>query len=182
MGIIMNKAQHLVWIDLEMTGLTPEKDLILEIAAIVTDGALNHVADGPSLIIHYDVLPPMNEWVQKQHTKSGLLQAVHDSTISLKAAELQVLDFLKVYCEKGVSPLCGNSVGQDRAFMRLYMPSITDFLHYRTIDVTSFKEVITRWYPNNPKTEFVKQDKHRALDDILESIEQLRYYRRHFFI
>lgn len=178
----MSKEQHLIWIDLEMTGLEPERDVILEIAAVITDSELNIVAKGPSLIIHHDVLPSMSEWVINQHTKTGLLSAVKDSSISLKEAQAQVLAFLQTYCQPGVSPLCGNSVWQDRAFMRCHMPAIVAFLHYRTIDVTSFKEVIIRWYANNPKAEFKKQERHRAMDDILESIEQLKYYRQHFFV
>jgi len=180
----MNKDSHLIWIDLEMTGLVPEKDHILEIASVITDDNLQVIADGPNLVIHHDqsICNLMNEWGLNQHTHSGLLNAVRESDVSLEQAAQQTLDFLQKYCLPGVSPLCGNSVWQDRAFMRVHMPRIIDFLHYRTIDVTSFKEVITRWYPKNPHAQFAKKDKHRSLDDIYESIAELRHYRRYFFV
>lgn len=180
----MKKEQLLVWIDLEMTGLVPEKDVILEIATVITDNNLAIVAQGPSLVIHHDesIRASMNEWVLNQHTKSGLINEVQKSQISLENAEQMTLDFLKKYCVEGESPLCGNSICTDRAFMRIAMPHIIDFLHYRMIDVTAIKEVVSRWYAGNPKTEYKKQDKHRALPDILESIDELSHYRKNFFI
>lgn len=180
----LNKENNLIWIDLEMTGLCPEKDYILEIASIVTDSQLNIVAQGPSLTIHqpWYCLQDMNEWVKEQHTKSGLLSEVATSTISLEDAEQHTLDFLYEHCMPATSPLCGNSVGHDRAFLRIYMPRIVSFLHYRTIDVTSIKEVITRWYPDNIQAKYKKKSAHRANDDIKESIEELSYYRNIFFI
>ncbi len=178
------KEQRLVWIDLEMTGLHPEIDVILEIATIVTDNQLNILAKGPSLIIHQpeDKMSPMSDWVFNQHSKSGLLDAVRHSLISMHDAEQQTLTFLNQYCAPGIAPLCGNSVWQDRAFLRMHMPRIVDFLHYRMIDVTTVKELVKRWYPHNPHTMFKKQDHHRALDDIQESIHELAFYRQHFFL
>lgn len=180
----MNREQLLVWIDLEMTGLVPEKDKILEIASVVTDNNLNIIEQGPSLVINHDesILQLMNEWVLNQHTKSGLIDKVLSSKVTLLHAEQVTIDFLNKYCEAGASPLCGNSVCLDRYFMRLHMPRIIEFLHYRIIDVTSFKEAILRWYPTHEKKQYVKKDNHRALDDILESIDELRYYREHFFV
>jgi len=180
----MNKEQLLVWIDLEMTGLNPEKDRILEIATVITDNNLAIIAQSSALVIHHDesILESMNEWVGNQHTKSGLIDEVKSSQISIEKAEQLMLDFLKTYCIEGESPLCGNSICTDRGFMRIHMPRIIDFLHYRMIDVTAVKEVVLRWYPGNPKTEYKKQDKHRALPDILESIDELNYYRKNFFI
>lgn len=178
------KEKNLVWIDLEMTGLCPEKDYILEIATIITDSQLNIIAQQPSLIIHNDPenLKNMSEWVKTTHSKSGLLDAVAASKLTLLQAERETLDFLRQYCVPEKSPLCGNSIWQDRAFLRLHMPKIYDFLHYRIIDVSSFKEVIKRWYPRDGGAEYKKKDAHRALDDIIESIEELKYYRSKFFI
>lgn len=175
---------HLIWIDLEMTGLTPEKDHILEIASLITDNQLTIIAKGPSLVIHYDQqeLVDMSQWVTEHHTRSGLLTAVHNSTINCQQAEDQTLSFLKLHCQAGQSPLCGNSVWQDRAFLRLHMPRLNDFLHYRIIDVTSVKELVKRWYEHDPRSNYKKRDSHRALDDIQESIEELSYYKENFFI
>ena len=179
-----HKEQNLAWIDLEMTGLCPEKDYILEIASLVTDNQLNIIAQGPSIIIHQPeaALRMMNDWVAKQHAKTGLVEAVERSIITVEQAEQETIAFLGTYCKPGTSPLCGNSVWQDRAFIRLAMPSLNNFLHYRIIDVTSIKEVIKYWYPNDPRTAFKKQDSHRALDDIKESVAELAYYRQKFFI
>lgn len=178
------REHNLVWMDLEMTGLCPEKDYVLEAAVMVTDNNLCTVAQGPSLVIHYpdSYLQNMSEWVCKTHTASGLLQAVRNSKISLSLAEQELLDFLRTHCLPGTSPLCGNSIWQDRSFLRLHMPKVNNFLHYRSIDVTAFKEVIKRWYPDNPKSIYQKKDGHRALDDIKESIEELRFYRDNFFV
>ncbi len=180
----MKEAPNLVWIDLEMTGLNPDNDVILEIATIVTDSALNILQEGPYLIIHQSdkMLDKMDEWVRTQHTKTGLVEKVRSSTLSLEQAEEKTLNFIREYCKQGMSPLCGNSVWQDRAFMRKYMPRIIDFLHYRIIDVSSIKELVLRWYADNPKSEFEKKDAHRALEDIRESIAELEHYRKHFFV
>lgn len=178
------RTNHLIWIDLEMTGLSPEADYILEIATIVTDNQLTVIAQGPDLVIHAtdEQLRCMNEWVVKQHTKSGLVDLIKKSTVSLQHAEAETLAFLQQHCPAGTVPLCGNSVWQDRAFLRRYMPRIAEFVHYRTIDVTTVKEIVNRWYPENPYAAYKKHNAHRALDDIKESIEELRYYRTHFFL
>jgi oligoribonuclease len=182
--MVDHKEQNLVWIDLEMTGLCPEKDHILEIASLVTDAQLNIIAQGPSLIIHQSeqALLGMGDWVLKQHTRTGLLDAVRKSILTVAQAELQTVDFISQYCQPGISPLCGNSIWQDRAFLRLAMPTLHKFLHYRLIDVTSVKELVRRWYPHDPLVEFKKQDTHRALEDIKESVAELVYYREHFFV
>lgn len=173
----------LVWIDLEMTGLDPDKDKVLEIATLITDNALTVIAEGPELIIHQEdsVLQSMNDWCQKQHAKTGLTQAVRASTVSLEQAEQQTLKFIEQYCKKGTSPLCGNTIYQDRAFLRKHMPKIDQFLHYRIVDVSSVKELVKRWYPNNPLSNFKKSDSHRALADIQESVKELTQYRDAFF-
>ncbi|TET05923.1 oligoribonuclease [Candidatus Dependentiae bacterium] len=180
----MNKKDNLVWIDLEMTGLSLEKDVILEIASIVTDKDLNVLAHGPSLSIHHSdvVLEEMNSVVAEFHRKSGLLEEVRHSAINLQDAEQQTLDFIREYCLPEVAPLCGNSIWQDRAFLRIYMPRLLSYLHYRLIDVTSFKEIIMRWYPEDPHAFFEKRDAHRALDDIKESIAELNHYRKYFLV
>lgn len=180
----MDKEKNLVWIDLEMTGLNANRDVILEIASIITDSELNTVAEGPSIIIHQpdEALSGMDEWVSDQHGKTGLIDAVRSSTVSLEQAEQQTLDFIRTYCETGTSPLCGNSVGQDRLFMQNYMPRIFDFLHYRIIDVSTVKELVQRWYPESSYNEYKKKDTHRALADIRESVEELKHFRKHFFV
>lgn len=178
----MSKEKNLVWLDLEMTGLNPDRDVILEIATIVTDGDLNEIAVGPELVIHHtdSALQNMDEWVFDQHTKSGLIQQVQHSNISLADAQRQTLDFIKQYCDMQVSPLCGNSIWQDKAFLRKYMPELHDFFHYRIIDVSTIKELARRWYPDFAV--FEKKETHRALEDIRESIHEARYYRQNIFI
>jgi oligoribonuclease len=173
----------LVWIDLEMTGLNPEHDTILEIATVVTTNTLELIAQGPSFVIHQpdELLAKMDSWNTEHHTKSGLVDAVRKSTISLKEAEAATLTFLEKYAHKNFSPLCGNSVWQDRFFLKRHMPSIDRFLNYRIIDVSSIKEVIKRWYPYSPYEHFVKVENHRALEDILQSIEELKHYQTYFF-
>lgn len=173
----------LVWIDLEMTGLKPENDMILEIATLITNNKLELIAKGPEFIIHQSdvVLETMNDWCKKQHSKTGLTQAVRDSIVSLAQAEQQTLEFIQLYCKKETSPLCGNTVYQDRAFLRKHMPKIDQFLHYRIIDVSSIKELVKRWYPKDPLTEFKKSDTHRALTDIQESVNELKQYHDAFF-
>ena len=179
----MAKADNLIWIDLEMTGLEPDTDRILEIATIVTDGQLNQIAEGPVIAIHEsdDVLNNMNEWCIKTHAQTGLTERVRQSNISLAEAERLTLDFLKDHIEPGISPMCGNSIGQDRRFLHRYMPELHDFFHYRNIDVSTLKELARRWKPDIMDG-FNKNGTHLALEDIRESIEELRYYRQFFIM
>lgn len=178
----MDKSKRLVWIDLEMTGLDPETDHIIEIASLVTDGDLNIIAEGPEIVIHQpeEVLAGMNEWCVKQHGESGLTQKVRESEVSLKEAEKLTLKFIRKYTGRTKVPLCGNSIGQDKIFLTKYMPLIIKQLHYRMVDVSSIKEMAHRWYPNFEK--FPKAVTHRAMDDIKESVGELRYYREKLFV
>jgi len=174
---------RLVWVDLEMTGLDPETCAIVEIATIVTNGNLEVIAEGPNLVIHQpdEVLATMTPFVRELHTRSGLLERITSSTVSLAEAEAETLAFLEPHCTKGATPLCGNSVWKDRAFLERYMPRVVALLHYRMIDVSTIKEVVKRWYPaefHAPK----KRESHRALDDIRESIDELRWYRARVFV
>lgn len=179
----MRSERNFVWIDLEMTGLEVEKDSILEIATIITDGQLNIIAQGPCLVIHHDdaVLNNMDPWVTKTHGKSGLTQKVRESNITMEQAEQETLAFIKEHCSIHNALLAGNSVWQDRVFLRKYMPSIVQYLNYRLIDVTSIKELVKAWYPDNALKDFKKPENHRALEDIQSSIDELRHYRTHFF-
>jgi len=173
--------KYLIWIDLEMTGLDPERHVIIEIATIVTDDRLNIIAQGPEIAIHYpdSDLFSMDEWSRRQHQSSGLLDRVKASSINCRRAEQDTLDFLHRYCSERQCPLCGNSVWQDRRFLIKYMPLLEAFLHYRNIDVSSLKELALRWYPSIRP--FSKKKSHLALDDIKESIEELKYYRAKVF-
>ncbi|MGZ8164454.1 MAG: oligoribonuclease [Methylobacter sp.] len=174
-------SQHLIWIDLEMTGLDPDNDLILEIATIVTDKDLNILAQGPVLAVHQpdSALAAMDEWNQKHHGQSGLIDRVKASTIDDAEAERLTIEFLKQWVPEKTSPICGNSIGQDRRFLYRYMPKLEAYFHYRNIDVSTLKELAARWAPEIKKG-FNKESRHQALDDIVESIEELRYYREHF--
>ena len=175
-------AENLIWLDLEMTGLDPKQDVILEIATIITDGQLNVLAEGPVFAIHQsdEVLSSMNEWCIKQHGESGLTQRCRESSISLIEAQNATVAFIEQYVEKGVSPMCGNSIGQDRRFINAYMPDFEDYFHYRNIDVSTIKELVRRWQPEIlEKVE--KTGAHLALDDIRESINELKVYRKHVF-
>ncbi|SPD74760.1 oligoribonuclease [uncultured Desulfobacterium sp.] len=175
-------SDFLIWIDLEMTGLDPEKHVIVEIATIITDGQLNTIAIGPEIAINYteDILSLMDDWSRSHHRSSGLLDRILASSFSCKMAEQQTLDFVSQYCKRNESPLCGNSVWQDRLFLARYMPLLNEFLHYRNIDVSSVKELYKNWYPLLPA--FKKRKSHLAMDDIKESIAELRYYRQKIFI
>ncbi len=172
---------RLVWVDMEMTGLDPEKERIIEIAAVVTEPDLTIVAEAPVLVVHQsdELLAAMDKWNQSTHTKSGLIEKVKASTLSEADAQAQMIAFLSQYVPPGKSPLCGNTVSQDRRFMYRYMPELETYFHYRTIDVSTIKELARRWQPALLKG-FVKHSKHEALADIHESIEELRYYREHF--
>lgn len=175
---------HFVWIDLEMTGLNPDTDKILEIATIITDDQLNELAEGPTIVIHQDekTLSGMNEWCREQHGKTGLTKASQESTITVKEAETQTLDFIKEYCNPHTALLAGSSIWQDRAFLRHHMPSIIEYIYYKQIDVSTVKELVRRWYPNDPNAEYPDKEAHRALDDIRESIDKLKHLRKYFFI
>lgn len=173
--------QNLIWIDLEMTGLNPDSDLIIEIATIVTDKDLNILAEGPALAINQpdSALAAMDDWNQKHHGQSGLIDRVRASQISAQDAEQLTIDFLKLWVPERTSPMCGNTIGQDRRFLVKYMPKLEAYFHYRSIDVSTLKELAARWAPQL-KDGFKKDTKHEALADIIESIEELRYYREHF--
>lgn len=179
MPIAEELSQPLVWLDLEMTGLDPDRDRILEIAVIVTDGALSRVLEGPDLAIHQDdsILSGMDAWNRKHHTESGLVERVAGSEHDAPGAEAQVLEFLREKIEPGLAPLAGNSVHQDRAFLRRWMPRLHDFLHYRNVDVSTLKELARRWAPEVLAEAPPKAGSHRALDDIRESIRELEHYR-----
>ncbi len=170
----------LVWLDMEMSGLDPATCRPLEIATIVTNGALEVIAEGPNLIIHQpdEVLAAMDAWNTEHHGQSGLSDAVRKSTISEREAELQTLAFIAQHVEPRVSPLCGNTISQDRRFMRRYMPELDNYLHYRSVDISTIKELVRRWYGLQSPP---KKTAHRALDDIRESIDELRWYRKTVF-
>ncbi len=177
----MQSAQNLIWIDLEMTGLEPEHDVIIEMATIVTDSDLNILATGPVIAVHQSdaLLAGMDEWCTRTHGESGLTQRVRDSQISAAEAEAQTIAFLEQWVPKGKSPICGNSIGQDRRFLCRYMPTLEAFFHYRSLDVSTLKILAERWAPQI-KEGFQKKGSHQALDDIRESIAELQYYREHF--
>ncbi|XP_065078969.1 probable oligoribonuclease isoform X2 [Ochlerotatus camptorhynchus] len=180
---IVPSQHNLVWIDLEMTGLDVEKDRIIEIACIVTNKNLEILESGPDVVIHEpdEILAAMNEWCQVNHAKTGLTQAVRDSKVNVAEAEDLVLNFVKKYCPERACPLAGNSVFMDRMFLNRYMPRLNEYLHYRTVDVSTVKELCKRWngavFSHCPSKKLV----HRALNDIEESIEELKYYKGHMF-
>jgi oligoribonuclease len=175
----------LVWMDLEMTGLDHTSDVIVEIATLITDDELNIVAEGPDLVVHADdaALDGMDPFVVNMHTKSGLLEQIKASTISLADAGAQTLAFIQEHVPEARSvPLCGNSIGTDRRFLAAALPEIEDYLHYRSIDVSSVKELVKRWYPELDAKRPRGHGSHRALDDIRESVRELAYYREHVFV
>lgn len=177
----MKNNQNLIWIDLEMTGLDPEKERIIEIATIVTDPQLEILAEGPVFAISQSevYLQNMDEWNTRQHTHSGLLERVKTSNVTENEAETSTLQFLKQWLDSGKSPMCGNSICLDRRFLCRYMPKLAAFFHYRMLDVSTLKELVLRWKPELMKG-VVKQSKHLALEDIKDSIAELIYYRQHF--
>lgn len=178
---LMKNNQNLIWIDLEMTGLNPEKDRIIEIATIVTDAQLNILGIGPVMAVSQPkaLLDNMDAWNTRQHNQSGLVARVLESTTTEAEAEQRTIEFLREYVDKGKSPMCGNSICQDRRFLYQYMPELVDYFHYRNLDVSTLKELVSRWRPAL-SSGVVKESKHLALDDIKDSINELVYYRQHF--
>ena len=178
----MQNALNLIWIDLEMTGLNPDTDVIIEMATIVTDSELNVLAEGPTIAIHQsdEILAGMDEWNTRQHGQSGLTQRVRESRISMAEAEAQTLAFLEQWVPKGKSPIFGNSICQDRRFLYRHMPQLEAYFHYRNLDVSTVKELAARWAPK-VRDGVKKSSSHLALDDIRDSIAELKHYREHFF-
>lgn len=176
-----DNQHHLIWIDLEMTGLDPDGERIIEIATVVTDEHLNTIAEGPVLAIHQsdEILAKMDKWNQKQHGKTGLITRVKESQVTEAEAEKQTIEFLQKYIQLGKSPMCGNSICQDRRFLYRYMPQLEKFFHYRNLDVSTLKELARRWAPEVLK-HVKKGSKHQALADIYDSILELKYYREAF--
>lgn len=177
-----NAGDYLIWVDMEMTGLEPATDVVLEVAVVITDGDLNLIAEGPALAVHQsdEVLAAMDEWCTRTHGESGLTARVKASRYSVADVEAEVLAFLAKHVPAGASPMCGNSIGQDRRFIRRYMPQLERYFHYRNLDVSTVKELCRRWRPEL-MAGFTKKGCHLALDDIYESIAELKYYREHFF-
>lgn len=178
------ESKPIVWIDMEMTGLDPERERIIEVAALITDGELEIIAEGPNLVVHQAsaVLEGMDDWNKRHHGASGLIDRVKASTVTEGEAEAELLAFIKAHCGERTAPLAGNSIHQDRRFLNRYMPTVDAYLHYRLIDVSSIKELARRWYPSVVSGAPQKCGNHRALDDIRESIEELRYYREKLFV
>jgi len=172
---------NLVWVDMEMTGLDPDKDRIIEVAVVVTDSELNIIGEGPVFAIHQsdEIMDGMDAWNKGTHGRSGLIERVKNSTVTEADAEIALIEFLKKYVPAGKSPMCGNTICQDRRFMARGMPKLEAFFHYRNLDVSTLKELCKRWKPELASG-FKKHQKHTALADIIESIEELRYYREHF--
>ena len=176
-----NQNHNLIWIDLEMTGLDPQKERIIEIATVVTDSELNVLAEGPSIAINQSnqLIQAMDQWNTNQHGKSGLTERVLNSTVTEAQAESATLEFLKQWVPEGMSPMCGNSIGQDRRFLVRYMPELANYFHYRNLDVSTLKELVKRWKPELMNG-FNKKGSHLAMDDIHDSIAELAYYRKVF--
>jgi len=177
----MKHPDNLIWIDLEMTGLNPDQDVIIEIATIITDSQLNVLAEGPAIAVKQPdaLLDGMDEWNTRQHNQSGLVQRVKDSAISVEEAEQMTLEFLSQWVPAGRSPMCGNSICQDRRFLYRGMPNLEQFFHYRNLDVSTLKELAARWAPA-VRDGFQKESSHLAMDDIRDSIAELQHYREHF--
>lgn len=172
---------HLIWIDMEMTGLFPERDQIIEIALVVTDSDLNTIAESPALVVHQEagVMDGMDDWNKSTHGRSGLVEKVRASVLAEAEVEVQMIAFLEPLVGKGKSPMCGNSICQDRRFLARHMPVLEVYFHYRNLDVSTFKELVKRWKPEIASG-VTKEGKHTALADIYESIAELKYYREHF--
>ena len=180
----MRYMSAIVWMDMEMTGLDPETERILEVAVLVTDGDLDIIAEGPNLVLRQseEVLGAMDEWNTTHHGQSGLLTRVRESTVDEAQASAALLDFLGEHTKKKKAPLAGNSIHQDRRFVARYLPEVEDWLHYRNVDVSTIKELGSRWYPKQYAGRPTKKGSHRAMDDLLESIAELKYYREAFFL
>lgn len=183
MNIITPSADNLIWIDLEMTGLAPDHDRIIEIATVITDSGLNVVAEGPVLAIYQpeEVLEKMDEWNTRQHSQSGLVERVINSKTSVEEAQAETLEFLMCHVPPKKSPMCGNSICQDRRFLYRSMPKLEQYFHYRNLDVSTIKILAYRWKPEIIEQQGKKTSQHLALQDIYDSIAELRYYRQHFF-
>jgi len=174
---------NLIWVDMEMTGLNPDTDRIIEVALVITDSQLNTIAEGPVLVVHQpdEVLNGMDKWNQSTHSKSGLIGKVKASRYSEAEVEAQLIEFLKLHVPPGASPMCGNSICQDRRFMVRSMPQLEAYFHYRNLDVSTLKELVKRWKPEIANG-LTKESKHEALADIYDSINELKYYRQHFIV
>ena len=174
---------NLIWVDMEMTGLNPDTDRIIEVALVVTDSQLNTIAEGPVLVVHQsdEVLNGMDKWNQSTHSKSGLIGKVKASRLNEAEVEAQLIEFLKQHVPSGASPMCGNSICQDRRFMVRSMPQLEAYFHYRNLDVSTLKELVKRWKPGIANG-LTKESKHEALADIYDSINELKYYRQHFIV
>ncbi|XP_026748989.2 probable oligoribonuclease isoform X1 [Galleria mellonella] len=183
LNMAKSEAKRIVWVDLEMTGLDIDKDHILEIACLVTDGDLNVVATGPNIVVHQpdNILANMNSWCVAQHGESGLTEASRNSKVSIQDAEKKVLEFVRRHAPEKKCPMGGNSVYMDRLFIRKYMPKLDSYLHYRIIDVSTLKELAKRWYKKEYADLPQKKFRHRSIDDILESIQELKYYKETIF-
>jgi oligoribonuclease len=181
--IMAQDNNNLIWVDMEMTGLNPDTDRIIEVALVVTDSQLNTIAEGPVLVVHQsnEVLDGMDKWNKSTHSKSGLIDKVKYSQLNEAEVEAQMVEFLKLHVPSGVSPMCGNSICQDRRFMVRTMPQLEAYFHYRNLDVSTFKELVKRWKPEIAAG-LTKESKHEALADIYDSINELKYYRQHFIV
>ena len=181
--IMAQDNNNLIWVDMEMTGLNPDTDRIIEVALVVTDSQLNTIAEGPVLVVHQsnEVLDGMDKWNKSTHSKSGLIDKVKSSQLNEAEVEAQMIEFLKLHAPSGVSPMCGNSICQDRRFMVRTMPQLEAYFHYRNLDVSTFKELVKRWKPEIAAG-LTKESKHEALADIYDSINELKYYRQHFIV
>jgi oligoribonuclease len=181
--IMAQDNNNLIWVDMEMTGLSPDTDRIIEVALVVTDSQLNVVAEGPVLVVRQsnEVLDGMDKWNRSTHSKSGLIDKVKASRFNETEVEAQMIEFLKLHVPSGVSPMCGNSICQDRRFMVRTMPQLEAYFHYRNLDVSTFKELVKRWKPEIASG-LTKESKHEALADIYDSINELKYYRQHFIV
>jgi len=181
--IMAQDNNNLIWVDMEMTGLNPDTDRIIEVALVITDAQLNTIAEGPVLVVHQadEVLDAMDKWNKSTHAKSGLIDKVKASPLSEDEVETQLIEFLKLHVPSGASPMCGNSICQDRRFMVRSMPQLEAYFHYRNLDVSTIKELVKRWKPEIAAG-LTKESKHEALADIYDSINELNYYRQHFIV